>query len=73
MLILGIDPGSSGGLAIVESKVNSLPKIIWASKMPVVNVFSKKIIDVMTVSAYVYHSTSSMQKNVEKKDAMHYL
>ena len=45
MLILGIDPGSSGGLAIVESKVNSLPKIIWASKMPVVNVFSKKIID----------------------------
>ena len=50
MLILGIDPGSSGGLAIVESKVNSLPKITWASKMPVVNVFSKKIIDVMKVS-----------------------
>ena len=27
----------------------------------------------MTVSTYVYHGTSSMQKNVEKKDAMHYL
>ena len=50
MLILGIDPGSSGGLAIVESKVNSLPKIIWASKMPVVSIYNKKIIDVMKVS-----------------------
>ena len=51
MLILGIDPGSSGGLAIVESKINSLPKIIWASKMPIVNIYSKKIIDVMKVSS----------------------
>ena len=51
MLILGIDPGSSGGLAIVESKTNSLPKIIWASKMPIVNIYSKKIIDVMKVSS----------------------
>ena len=50
MLILGIDPGSSGGLAIVESKSNSLPKIIWASKMPVVKIYSKKVIDVMKVS-----------------------
>ena len=51
MIILGIDPGSSGGLAIVESKSNSLPKIIWASKMPVVNIYGKKIIDVMMVSS----------------------
>ena len=50
MLILGIDPGSSGGLAIVKSKSNSLPEIIWASKMPVVTIYNKKIIDVMKVS-----------------------
>ncbi len=50
MLILGIDPGSSGGLAIVEYNLRTLPYIIWASKMPVVNIYGKKIIDVMKVS-----------------------
>ena len=28
---------------------------------------NKQLIDVMTVSTYVYHGTSSMQKNVGKK------
>ena len=51
MLILGIDPGSSGGLAIVEYNLNTLPYIIWASKMPVVNIYGKKVIDVMKVSS----------------------
>ena len=69
MLILGIDPGSSGGLAIVESKSNSLPKIIWASKMPVVNVFSKKIIDVMKVSSILKEYTIDVTI-IEKVHAM---
>ena len=69
MLILGIDPGSSGGLAIVDSKSNSLPKIIWASKMPVVNVFSKKIIDVMKVSSTLKEYTIDVTI-IEKVHAM---
>ena len=42
MIILGIDPGSSGGIAIIENKINSLPKIIYASRMSVVSLFGKK-------------------------------
>ena len=69
MLILGVDPGSSGGLAIVESKVDSLPKIIWANKMPVVNVFGKKIIDVLKVSSTLKEYTIDVTI-IEKVHAM---
>ena len=30
MNVLGIDPGKSGGLAVVQSKTNQIPKIIKA-------------------------------------------
>ena len=50
MIILGIDPGSSGGIAIIENKINSLPKIIYASRMSVVSQFGKKIVDVQKIS-----------------------
>ena len=53
MIILGIDPGSSGGIAIIENKINALPKIIFASKMAVVTLFGKKIVDVQKVSYYL--------------------
>ena len=42
---MGIDPGSSGGIAIVEANNNTLPKIISAIKMPIISLYGKKIID----------------------------
>ena len=50
MKILGIDPGSSGGISVVESKKNFLPKILKALRMPTVNIYGKKIVDVEKVS-----------------------
>ena len=45
MLVLGIDPGSSGGLAIIKNSNNTLPQIILALRMPTVTIYGKKIID----------------------------
>ena len=45
MIIMGLDPGSSGGISILETKKNNLPKIIFFMKMPTVSMYGKKIID----------------------------
>ena len=45
MLVLGIDPGSSGGLALIRSSNNTLQQIILALRMPTVTIYGKKIID----------------------------
>ena len=50
MFILGIDPGSSGGIAIVRNEVQSLPNIVFATRMPVVSIYGKKIIDVKKIA-----------------------
>ena len=50
MLVLGIDPGSSGGLALVENNLNALPKIILALRMPTVTIYGKKIIDTKKIA-----------------------
>ena len=50
MLVLGIDPGSSGGLAVVENNNNSLPKIILALRMPIVTIYGKKIVDTKKIA-----------------------
>ena len=50
MLILGIDPGSSGGLAIVRNSFNTLPEIVFAIKMPTVAIYGKKIIDTKKIA-----------------------
>ena len=42
---MGLDPGSSGGISILETKKNKLPKIIFFMKMPTVSMYGKKIID----------------------------
>ena len=51
MLILGIDPGSSGGIVIVKVNPNNLPKIIIALRMPTVTIFGKKIIDTNKIAS----------------------
>lgn len=50
MLILGIDPGSSGGLAIVRNNFNTLPEIVFAIRMPTVTIYGKKIIDTKKIA-----------------------
>ena len=42
-----------------------LPSMTWQKSLR--TKVNKQLIDVMTVSTYVYHGTSSMQKNVGKK------
>ena len=51
MIILGIDPGTSGGIVIVKAESNVLPEIIFAKKMPVVSIYGKKIIDTEIISS----------------------
>ena len=50
MLVLGIDPGSSGGLVIVQKNINSLPVIILAIRMPTIKIYGKKIIDTKQIA-----------------------
>ena len=50
MLVLGIDPGSSGGVAVVETNLNALPQIVLALRMPTVNIYGKKIIDTKKIA-----------------------
>ena len=42
---MGIDPGTIGGISIIENNPNKLPKIIFAKKMPTVSLYGKKIVD----------------------------
>ena len=44
MLVLGIDPGSTGGLAVIKNTNNTLPQIILALRMPTITIYGKKII-----------------------------
>ena len=50
MLVLGIDPGSSGGLAIIRNSNNTLPQIILALRMPTVTIYGKKIMITLNLS-----------------------
>ena len=69
MIILGIDPGNTGGIAIVEAKNNFLPRIISALKMPVVNMYGKKIIDTERISLELERYTIDVTI-IEKVHAM---
>ena len=43
MIIMGVDPGSTGGISLVETNKNKLPEIIFFLKMPTITMFGKKI------------------------------
>ena len=53
MIIMGLDPGSSGGISIVETKKNKLPKIVFFLKMPIISMYGKKIIDTKKLFASI--------------------
>ena len=42
---MGLDPGSSGGVSLLESKEGKLPEIIFYLKMPTISMYGKKIVD----------------------------
>ena len=69
MLVLGIDPGSSGGLAIVKKSLNALPKIILALRMPTVTIYGKKIIDTKKIASELQNHTIEVSI-IEKVHAM---
>ena len=49
MLIMGIDPGNSGGISIVETQIDGLPKIAYSLKMPTVELYGKKVVDSLKI------------------------
>ena len=69
MKIMGLDPGSSGGISILETKKNKLPEIVFFLKMPVVTIYGKKIIDIKKLyeSVNIYEIDISI---IEKVHAM---
>ncbi|MEC8099948.1 MAG: hypothetical protein VX089_01905 [Pseudomonadota bacterium] len=69
MIIMGIDPGTSGGISIVETKQDKLPQIIFCIKMPIISMYGKKIVDSKTI----YDSIKSFEVDlsiIEKVHAM---
>ena len=51
MIILGVDPGTSGGIVVVKADANMLPKITFTLRMPTIAIYGKKIIDTQKISA----------------------
>ena len=67
MLIMGIDPGNTGGISIVETKIDALPKIAYSLKMPVIQLYGKKIID----SQKIYNELSHFDIDVTIMEKVH--
>ena len=49
MIIMGVDPGSQGGISIIKNCSNELPKIMFFTRMPVVSIYGKKIVDTLKI------------------------
>lgn len=54
MNILGIDPGASGGLAIVTTKVIRPPRIEHGMRMPLTSHRGKKLVDAKAVFKWLH-------------------
>ena len=67
MIIMGLDPGTSGGISIIETNKNKLPHIIYCLKMPVVNMFGKKIVD----TKLLYESISAFKIDISIIEKVH--
>ena len=50
---MGIDPGTIGGISIIENNPNKLPIIISAKKMPTVSLYGKKIVDAKKLFGFI--------------------
>lgn len=49
MLVLGIDPGQAGGIAVVKFLNGNAPKLLKAMRTPVLHVKKKKMIDAASI------------------------
>ena len=49
MNVLGIDPGKSGGVAVIKTQSYKIPEIIFAQRMPTLALNNKKIIDILSL------------------------
>ena len=67
MIIMGLDPGTGGGISIIETKKDKLPQIIYCLKMPVVNMFGKKIVD----TKLLYESISAFKIDISIIEKVH--
>lgn len=67
MIIMGLDPGISGGISVIETKQNKLPKILYSLKMPVVSMYGKKIVD----TKKVYESLISYKIDISIIEKVH--
>lgn len=53
MKILGIDPGQSGGLAIVDVSQPIMPDVVAGIRMPTMQIRAKKAMDVKTIENWL--------------------
>ncbi len=69
MIILGIDPGLSGALAILNGERDQPPELIEAIDVPVNGVDAKKRVDVMAVLRWL-HKHQPKAAFIERAQAM---
>jgi crossover junction endodeoxyribonuclease RuvC len=70
MLLLGIDPGIHGGLAIVAADANgAAPQLVEAIDIPVVGTGAKERVDVQTIREWALHH-SPQHAFIERAQAM---
>ena len=67
MIIMGLDPGTTGGISIVETQQNKLPQIIFAKKMPIVSSYGKKIVD----TKKLYESLNNFKIDISIIEKVH--
>ena len=53
MRILGIDPGTRGGLAVIEISDGAAPQLVDAIDIPVIGVGAKERVDVIAIRNWI--------------------
>jgi predicted RNase H-like nuclease (RuvC/YqgF family) len=59
MIILGVDPGIHGGLAIVAAEDGAAPRLVEVIDIPVIGTAAKERVDVLAIHEWVSKSTTS--------------
>ena len=69
MIVLGVDPGLSGGLAVIAGITGSSPRLIEAVDVPTTGEKAKRRVDVATVLAFL-QTHSPEHAFIERAQAM---
>ena len=62
-ILMGIDPGLSGGIAVVDSPTGEL---LHSERMPTVELRGKKIVDAGAIPAVFYHEQDDVYLEVDR-------